>query len=56
MPKRGAQNDVCSSHNFPGIYGLNVYLSKGSHVTPYICKVSHVTPYRKRFFHMYLLA
>jgi hypothetical protein len=23
MPKRGAQNDVCSSDNFPGVYGLN---------------------------------
>jgi hypothetical protein len=23
MPKRGAQNDVCSSNNFMGIYGLN---------------------------------
>eukprot|EP00961_Rhodomonas_salina_P146665 1974800-Rhodomonas_salina.2 len=23
MPKRGAQNDVCSSDNFSGVYGLN---------------------------------
>jgi hypothetical protein len=23
MPKRGAQNDVCSSDNIPGVYGLN---------------------------------
>jgi hypothetical protein len=23
MRKRGAQNDVYSSYNFPGIYGLN---------------------------------
>jgi hypothetical protein len=23
MPKRGAQKDVCSSDNFPGIHGLN---------------------------------
>jgi hypothetical protein len=23
MPKRGAQNDVCSSNNFMGIYGLH---------------------------------
>jgi hypothetical protein len=23
MPKRGAKNDVCSSYNFAGIYGLN---------------------------------